>query len=610
MKLILSLFLIFILGSFQAQEGTDLQLAQYYFSNGEFEKALPYCKKVFEKDNSKFNFNRLYECFLNTSNEKEAEKLVKKQISTHKDDFDYPMLLAELYQKQENLKAANKIYQELIDENAKSRFAVVDLYQTFRKRNKPDLAMQTLEVGRKSMKNDYPLHIQFAEMYLLNGQTDKMIEEYLDFLEIQPNSLDLVQTSLSKNIDFTDDNKAEVGLLKEKLLEKVQKKPNETIYAEMLIWLFIQKKQFTSAIQQAQALDKREDNDGFRVLEIGNMCMQNKNYQDARKAFKIVVALGEDRQFYFQAEYALLNSRYSELTEQRNYSTEEVNETLKEYQVVLDRLGVNRKSFEIIKEIAHIQAFYGNKSEQAVTLLKQGLEIPGLTNMQTAEFKMLLADIYVLLDDIWESSLLYMQVDKDFKFEPIGFEAKFKNARIFYYDGDFKFAQSQLDVLKQSTTKLIANDAMKLSILITDNYGLDSNYTAMSKFAQADLFLEQHQYAKAFELYDSIMKDFPYHGLADEISLRKAQAMQQQGKWHEAVFYLEDLLKYHADDILADDALFQLGSIYENNLLNTEKAIEMYKRILFEYKGSLYTAEARKRYRALRGDKIEAEDEL
>jgi tetratricopeptide (TPR) repeat protein len=610
MKFYFILLFSLIFTGLKAQEGTDLQLAQYYFSNEEFEKALPYCQKVYQKDNSKFNFNRYFECLVKTKNEKDAEKLVKKQISIHKQDFDYPMLLAEFYQGQGNEKAATKIYQDLIDENAKTSYTVVDLFSNFKKRGKTDLALQTLEVGRKSLKNDYPLHIQFAEIYLQLGQIDKMIGEYLNFLELQPNNLDMVQTSLSRNIDFSLEPNSNVDVLKEKLLEKVQKKPNDHIYAEMLIWLFVQKRQFNSAIMQAQALDKREANDGYRLIEIGNMCLQNKNYADARKAYKYVVSLGEDKQFYFQAEYALLNTRYTELTEQRNYSQDEINETIQEYQTVINRLGINKKSIDIIKEFAHIKAFYANQGTESIVLLKQAIEIPGLTSMQNAELKMLLADVLVLKDEIWDASLLYMQVDKDFKFEPIGFEAKYKNARIFYYDGDFKFAQSQLDVLKQSTTKLIANDAMKLSILITDNYGLDSNYVAMSKFALADLLLEQHQYNKAFELYDSIIKDFPYHGLSDEILLRKSQAMQQQGKWYEAIVYLEDLLKFHAQDILADDAVFQLGTIYETNLLNKEKAEEMYKKILFEYKGSLYTAEARKRYRALRGDKIDAEDEL
>jgi tetratricopeptide (TPR) repeat protein len=605
MKILFTAFFLCFFKLAFSQEGTDLQLAQYYFSNAEFEKALPYCQKVFSKDNSKFNFKRLYECLLNTDKEKDAEKLLKKQISSNKEEFEYPILLAELYKKQEKPKEVQKIYKELIEEFAVSIYTIIPLYQAFRQANLNEQALLALEKGRKSFKNNFPLNIQFAELYSLNKETDKMIEEYLNLLDQNSQNIDLVQNSLSKIIDFTVESSKEIDILKDKLLSKVQKNPNEFAYSEMLIWLLIQRKQFNAAIVQAQALDKREKGEGFRVFEIGNMCLQNKNYKAAKDAFKYVISLGIDKQFYYNAEFALLNSSYIELTEQRNFSASEINETMNDYKKVIDRLGISRNSVEIIRQYAYIKAYFAKQKEEAVDLLKEGMNISGLTSIQMAELKMLLADIYVLLDDIWESSLLYMQIDKDFKFEPIGFEAKFKNARIFYYDGDFKFAQSQLDILKQSTTKLIANDAMNLSILITDNYGLDSNYVAMSKFAQADLFLEQHQYDKAFELYDSIIKDFPFHGLSDEILLRKSTAMQDQGKWEKAIEYLNELLMYHGQDILADDAVFQLANIYENKLFDKEKAIEYYKKILFDYKGSLFTAEARKRFRVLRGDEVE-----
>jgi tetratricopeptide (TPR) repeat protein len=228
------------------------------------------------------------------------------------------------------------------------------------------------------------------------------------------------------------------------------------------------------------------------------------------------------------------------------------------------------------------------------------LEVPGLTDMQRANAKMLLADIHVLDGDMWEASLLYMQIDSDFKFETIGQEAKFKNARIFYYDGEFDYAQSQLDVLKRSTTKLISNDAINLSLLITDNYGLDSNYIAMNWFAQADLLIEQHQYDGAFAKFDSIIKEYPAHSLGDEIQLKRSHAMKLQGRWNDAIKELEELLEYYSDDILADDALFQIGDIYENHLMDKEKAAEYYKKILFEHKGSLYSEESRKRFRSIR----------
>jgi hypothetical protein len=71
---------------------------------------------------------------------------------------------------------------------------------------------------------------------------------------------------------------------------------------------------------------------------------------------------------------------------------------------------------------------------------------------------------------------------------------------------------------------------------------------------------------------------------------------------------LEELLKYHREDILADDAIFQLGELHELHVNNLEKAAEYYKTLLFDFKGSLYAEEARKRFRALRGD-VPDEDE-
>jgi tetratricopeptide (TPR) repeat protein len=233
------------------------------------------------------------------------------------------------------------------------------------------------------------------------------------------------------------------------------------------------------------------------------------------------------------------------------------------------------------------------------------MQIQGLTQLEKAAVKMKLADILVLQNDVWQASLYYMQIDKDFKFEAIGSEAKFKNARIYYYEGDFKFAQSQLDVLKQSTSKLIANDALDLSVLITDNLGLDSNYTAMYQFAQADLLLQQHQFERAFQLFDSINAEFPTHSLSDDILLRKGEAYEYQGKWNEAIAMYSKILSVYADDILADNAVFKLAEIYEYRLNDTSKALEYYKKILFDFKGSVLSESARKKVRQLRGDGIE-----
>ncbi len=601
------LFFLLLLSSpiLFAQGGSDQQLAQHYYSNGEFSKAVTYYGRIFASDPNKFNFNRYYDCLVKTENYKEAEKLLKKQISQNRSEQEYKVMLGEFYELRSETDKANKIYDDLIDELTANPSVIIDIYTAFKTKGKNDYAYKTLEKGRKLLKNSFPLNFQFAEYYSAAGETEKMIDEYLNLLDDQPNYLETIKSMLGNQIDFTQNSSKEYEILRQRLLERVQKKPNESVYSDMIVWLFIQKKNFNAALLQVEAFDKREEGQGRRVFDLGTICVENKEYEVARKAFIYVKQLGEDKLFYYQAENALLNTRFLEVTTNRNYSKEELDNTIAEYKQALERVGKRRTSLPLVIELSHIQAFYANQAPEAISNLEEALKIPGLTDVQKAETKMQLADILVLKGDIWEASLLYMQIETDFKYEPIGHEAKFKNARIFYYDGEFDFAKSQLSVLKESTSKLIANDAMQLSLLITDNFGLDSNYRAMTWFANADLLIEQHRFDEAFVLFDSIVKTFPYHSLDDEILMKKSRAMQLQGKWTEAVNYLEELLKYHSEDILADDALFQLGDIYENKLHDKEKAAEYYKRILFDYKGSLYVVEARKRFRAIRGDKSE-----
>lgn len=607
MRLIVGLIFVSLSLFSYAQGETDQQLAQHYYSNGDFEKAKMYYVKIYDKDPSKFNFNRYYDCLIQTGDRKEAEKILKKQTSANRFDLEYKVLLGQFYEENKEIDKAQKIYDGLINDLEPDASSIISLFNAFKAKGRNDLALATIEKGRKLLKDSYPLHFQFAELYGAMGESEKMINEYLDLLDFHSSYASTIQTVLSRQIDFTLDQSKEYELLKTALLERIQKKPNEPIYTEMLVWLFVQKRNFSGALVQVQALDKRINEQGRRVLELGKMCVENKEYETARKAFKYVTSLGEDKLYYYQAENALLNTRFLEVTTGRNYTQEELSTTISEYQTTLNRVGKKRSSIPLIIELSHIQAFYAERSSEALANLTESLNIPGITDMQRAELKMQLADIHVLHGDIWEASLFYMQVESEFKFEPIGHEAKFKNARIFYYDGEFDFAQSQLSVLKESTSKLIANDALKLSLLITDNFGLDSNYQAMTWFANADLLIEQHKYSEAFQLFDSIITTYPYHSLGDEILLRKAKAMQLQGNWQQAIVYLEELLKYHKEDILADDALFNLGDIYENNLNDKEKASEFYKTILFDYKGSLYSVEARKRFRALRGD-ASAED--
>ena len=232
------------------------------------------------------------------------------------------------------------------------------------------------------------------------------------------------------------------------------------------------------------------------------------------------------------------------------------------------------------------------------------MKIPQILDVDLAECKLEYADIQLLLGNIWESLLYYSQVEKDFKEHPIGHEAKFRRAKIAYYQGDFEWAQAQLGTLKASTSKLIANDAMDLSLLITDNYNLDTSSIAMEVFAAADLLYYQQRYIEAIVKYDSIIITFSGHSLSDEIYMRKAEIYSKLGDLDNALKMYEKIINEWPYDILSDDALYKQANIYENKLEDYDKAMELYERILIEHNSSIFTAEARKRFRMLRGDDL------
>jgi len=590
-----------------AQSETDIQLAQHYFTNGEFDKATSYYEKLYSSQSTKIYFTRYLECLVQIKDFKTAEKTIKKYISQNKNDMEIQVVLGQFYEDIDEPQKSAKVYEELLSAVSADPGEIINLFQLFVGKRKFDLAKKVLDKGKK-IASYYSFNFQYADLYSLTGNNRLMIEEYINYLILQPAMFESIQNAISSRIDLSKSDGKDYLILKEILLQKIQADNSNFIYSEMLIWLFVQNKNFSSAFTQVVALDKRIQGDGYRVLDLGNICLENKSYDIARNCFNYIISLGSDNQYFIEGQKLLLNSRFIELTTNRAYNQNEIDATLADYSSVLARLGKTKFTIGILNEQAHILAFYADRAAEAIVILQDAILVQSLTDIQRAQLKMQLADIEVLKGDIWEASLLYMQIDKDFKFEAIGDEAKYKNARIFYFDGEFDFAQSQLNILKESTSKIIANDAMNLSVSITENFGLDSNYTAMTWFSSAELLIEQHKYLEAFTLFDSIQLNYPLHSLADDILYRKAKAMEMQGKWAESCMLYEDIIKFYSKDIFADDALFRLGDIYEQILLEQDKALEYYKKLAIDYKGSFYGAETIKRIRILRGDKNVEED--
>ncbi len=585
-----------------AQPSTDEQLAEQYYQNREFDKALDYYEKLYNKKSPDQFYSPYLNCLLETKDFKKAEKIAKKQIKQYPDNPSFSVDLGTVYIRSEQVDKAKTTWEQAI-KSVKSDDQVFALATAFINIRQYDLAIATYLKGRKISQNNYPYNFELAAVYREKGDKAAMISEYLDALEINDSYIQTVQNSLQTSFASDADQKQN-ELLKTELLKRIQRNPDKTILSEFLIWIQIQQRDWEGAFVQGKALDKRKKEEGKRIMALGQLFAQNESYDMAAKAYQYVIAKGSGNGYYMQARMELLNVSYQKVVSKGNYTQADLKELENNFNVTINELGKSAGTAPILKNLAHLQAFYLNKPTGAIDLLEEAIALPQLTLQAQADCKLEQADILLMTGDIWEASLRYSQVEKSFKHDEIGQEAKFRNAKISYYTGDFKWAQAQLDVLKGATAKLIANDALELSMRISDALAIDTNEAPLLIFARADLLAFQNKDELAITTLDSINSLYPGHALADDILYKKAQIALKHADYTKAAAYYDTIIKKFGEDILGDDALFKLADITENQFKETDKAKEMYQQLLEKYPASLYVVEARKRFRKLRGDSI------
>ncbi|MCA1762153.1 MAG: tetratricopeptide repeat protein [Cryomorphaceae bacterium] len=607
MKKYLGLFsLLLVLTALPAfSQTSDEQLAKYYLESGDYEKALLYYENLYDKNQNSANYNGLYSCYMQLESYKDAEKLVKKHMKKYRSNTYY-IDLGAVYEAQGDKDDAEDAYREAIENLPKSQGMIIRTANEFIKRSLPELALDTYEAGKKILDNSYPFSYEMAGLYGSMGNTEKMILAYLDLLEYNESYLQTIQNALNRSIDFETDEDS-IELLRVELLRRVQKSPEKTIYAELLTWLFLQQRDFNSAFIQLKAIDKRLGENGQRLLSLANLCLNNKEFRVAAKCYEYLVEKGEENPYYVYARAGELKASFEDLRRAFPPDTSALEKLDEKYASLLAELGKNRETIGVLRQKAQLEAYYLGRLKDANVTLNDALDVRGIPEEMRGEIKLDLARILIARDYIWDASILCSQVDKAFKNDVLGYEAKFLNAKISYYNGEFNWAQAQLDILKGSTSKLISNDAIELSLLITDNLNLDTIYEPMLMFSRADLYTTQRRFESATTTLDSIVSEYPGHALADDILLKRARICESKLDLECAISYYEELLADHYFGINADNALFRMAELYQEKLNNPDKAQELYKDLITDFPGSLFVVEARKRFRALRGDEVNSE---
>lgn len=613
--------------SVYAQAVTDEQLGLQYFNNKEYEKAAALFERLFDEKPGVYNYTYLLQSLLELDDLDKAEKIVKKQAKRFPEDYRYVIDQGYVLIRSNQSPKATKLFEQAIKDLPADQRKVSELANAFMVRREYDYAVKTYQKGRQLLSPGYTFGFELAQLYDTQGNYGKMVDEYLQMLETNPDMQTQVQDRLQNSLANDPENlKSEA--LRISLLQKVQKSPDDVMLAELMMWLSLQLKDFDAAFVQAKALDRRLDENGSRVFALAQLAVNSKAYPVAIEAYDYVIRNSKDLPLVIQSKVEILKSEFEQLTSAYPVELPKLKQLETRYLATLEEAGQNPLAYPLIRNLAHLQAFYLDNTPSAITLLENLISTSSAERQIQADSKLELADIYLFSGDPWEATLLYSQVEKAFKNDPVGHEARFRNARLSMFIGEFGWAVAQLDVLKAATSKLIANDAMALSLLITDNIDYDSSTVQLATYTRAELLLYRNKPLDAMSVLDSLLSAYPGHLITDDALMKKAEINLRLGNVSEAETLLRSIVTDYGDGILADDALFRLALLYDQNEEATadfsvyssqdlffmginnplardkEKAMAAYQELLTSYPGSLFSVEARKRFRALRGDLV------
>lgn len=596
------LFLIVFSNVAFAQKGVQEKLALQYYQDGEFDKAADLYKEIYNSSPSPYFYNYYLDCLFALEDYKSAERFVNSVANKNPDNVKYKVESGYVLYRSGNQKKANKLYDKAIRSMEPDREEIIALANAFKVRDLNSYALKTYQRGKK-MISEPPLNMEMADLYMSMGNYEGMIGEYLDMVADDDQYLPPIQAKLQLIISDPNNSKAS-DALRDELLKRTQNYPSQTVYAELLYWYSIQKKQFELALIQSKALDKRFREEGERVFQLAKMLYSNEQYELAIQAYEYVMSYGKKNRLYQTSGIEILQARFMYIVKEAVYDLEDLKELAIKYEQLLDQFGQSGNTVGLMMNLAHLYAFYLDDTQKSILLLEKVPSLNNVDNYTRAKAKLELGDILLFSGQKWEASLMYKQVEKANKYDEMGFEARLKSAKFFYYVGEMDWAKVQLDVLKGATSKLIANDALELYLLITENMSPDSTFDALSIYARADLLSYQKKSSEALTTLDSILVAYPMgEPIRAQVWYKKAQIYYEKKDFSTSDSLYEKCMEENLYGTLADNALMNRARLNDFHLNNKAKAKELYKFLLLDYPGSLYTVEARNRYREMESKK-------
>ncbi len=515
--------------------------------NGHCDIALPQLKSEYEaKSANLFAYSKYLKCLFATKDKKSTRRVIEDFASRSKfsmtkwDKLAYTIIFEN---NSESLNDRALLRNHLNVSAATTRWNYLGLNE---------LSKTLLEQSSQALGNTSIYKDKLLSVYEESDDVDKALPIYIKLLANPQTATPEVEEKMLALLS-TEDNMQKA---KKYLLAESAKNPNNKYFSKLLLWIYEAKNDWNESLNIAMDLEKKYNAEGAYAYALMEDALAVDNYTIVESALDRMDALYKntptgDVNFLNRMNY-YLNYKPEKLSQ--NYLIE-IDDRYDE--IILEGEYANTP---YILDYTDIHYNLLGEKDSMISLLEYYLDENTFDNHMKPQVELKLGDYFAQDGDRWDALLYYSKVEKAHKNESVGEEARYKNAKLSYYFGDFDWAKDQLAILKTATQEYIANDALELWLRIVDNTPSDSNFVPMQQLAKAEWFMWQKEYDSATFILNSIgMISNPDDPIMADVQLVSAHLAHKTGDAAAERKYLERIIEKYPDDILADDAYYELA---------------------------------------------------
>ena len=579
----------------------EVHMAQAYEQQGLYKKALQWYENSQRKGYyTETTHSRYFSLLVRLKKYTKAERYLLRMLKKHA----FPILWVDLlYLYNESTpKKAKQILGEIKKRVKKNTYQLHVFARYLAQKRLYEEALVLYLAGKSRQKDPSVYDVPIAQLYFTLGQRSLGFQYYLSYLKKHPNYLRSFKELLKSPYLVKED----IDTLSQVLNGYRQAYNDSRALLELSVWLHSRKGRYQEAFAELRLADKRHTLPTQLFLDLGKKVMQAKNYEVATSIYQYILQSHPESLVTRYAHYALIYAKEQSMRHQVFYERKPFVDLAQRYKKFIAQGPRDTHSLKAQLNLAKLYIEQIQAPDSAITLLKRILPQVRSSDPMHAKMKLALGDAYFLWKKPWQAMLYYAQVEREAKDKQWVEKAQLRLARTSYHQASFALAKEQLKVLREASTKEIANDALLL-VEVMDWFLGDATDSLggimLQQLAHAERMISQKTYAPAIQIIQQLINTYAEKGATQEaIHYARyvlAKAHEKQGDFVLASQAINPLLD-RPSSLLHDKALMAKAQLVEKQLNKAEESKALYLQLLKDHPESIYIPEVRRRLRRLK----------